>query len=161
MGDESLDLDALADRADRARLVIATFSAGHRVASKVMSHPFVRDRLAVLAFFDSLYRSNAYYKDPGAVLKKGALVGVHRKIYDEIGADERNNHTVLTEKLVTLGAAPKTSVAAVGMLKPGTAVMESVDIRDHWQIVRNETRLAKILAKVEEPADADASARVA
>jgi len=154
LGDQTLDPDALGERADRASLIIATFSAGHRSASRAMSHPLVRDRLAVLAFFDSLYRSNAYFNDPGAVLKKGALVGVHRAAYDSSGPDERNNHRDLTAKLASLHAVPATSVDSVPLLKPGVAVMESVDIGDHWQIVANGSRLAKILSKVEVPAEA-------
>ena len=151
--DESLDVTGLADRAGQARLVIANFSAGHRVASTVMSHPLVRHRLAALAFFDSLYQSNAYYQDPGAVLKTGALVGVHRAVYDQIGDDERDNHKELIAKLVGLHVTPSTSIDAVDRLRPGIAVMESVNIDSHWQIVSNGGRLAKVLAKVDVKTD--------
>ncbi len=153
VGDENLDVADLAARAGRARLVIANFSAGHRVASTVMSHPLVRNRLAALAFFDSLYRSNAYYQNPGAVLKTGALVGVHRAVYDQIGDDERGNHKELIARLAALHVTPSTSIDAVDRLRPGIAVMESVNIGDHWQIVSNGRRLAKVLAKVDVKAD--------
>ena len=155
VGDDTLDINALATRAASARMIIATFSAGHRVASTVMSHPKVRDRLAALAFFDSLYRSNAYFQNPQAVLKTGALVGVHRAVYDQLGADEANNHKTLRDKLVALGVTPSSSIEAVPQLDPGAAVLESVDIDDHFQIVANGSRLAKVIARVKEAVGAE------
>ena len=148
IGAQSLDLSDLAARVRRARLVIGTFSAGHRIASTVMLHPLVRDRLAVLAFFNSLYQSNAYYQNPGLILKTGALVGVHRASYDQ-GADELNNHKELIDKLASLHVTPSTSINSVHQLKPGMAIMESVNIDDHWQIVSHGGMLAKILSKVD------------
>lgn len=147
VGDSSLDIADLTAMAARARLVVATFSAGHRVASAVLSYSSVRERLAALAFFDSLYESDFYYQHPDFILNAGALVGVYRTIYDQ-GADERDNHKELIARLTSLHAAPSPSIDAVEALHPGVAIMESVDIGDHWQIVSNSNRLAQILTKI-------------
>ena len=142
-----LDHAALGKRAASARLVLAAFSAGHSVASAVLGHPVVRDRVAALAFFDGLYRGDAYYERPDIVLKSGALVGVHGAGYHRaVGGD---HHGELAAKLGALGVVPAVSLDDVGELQPGTAVLECVDIDDHWQIVAEGGRLGRILSKVE------------
>src|SRR5258708_19097105 len=147
VGDSSLDTTDLTAKSASARLVVATFSAGHRVASAVSSYASVRKRLAALAFFYSLYESDFYYQHSDFILNPGALVGVYRTIYDE-GAYEHDNHKQLIANLTKLHAAPAPSIAAVEALHRGVSIMESVDIGDHWKIVSNGHRLARILSMI-------------
>jgi hypothetical protein len=146
---EGIDTAGFLERAAAAPLVVATFSAGHRLASCAVSYKAVLDRLAACVFFDSLYRSDYYFTSPKFVLEAGALIGVHRKIYDQAGPDERDNHTDLSATLVKIGHSPQASIGAAATLRAGVAVMESVDIADHWQIVADASRLGAILAKVD------------
>jgi hypothetical protein len=146
---EDCDLDraALVRHAANARLVLAAFSAGHGVASAVLSHPAVGDRLAALAFFDALYRGDDYYKSPDIVLRSGALVGIHGAGYHRaVGGD---HHGELAAKLAALGVATAPSLDDVEELQPGTAILECIDVDDHWQVVAEGGRLGRILSKVD------------
>ncbi len=146
---QGVDTTGFLERAAAAPLVVATFSAGHRLASCAVSYEAVLERLAACVFFDSLYRSDCYYISPKSVLEAGALVGVHRKIYDRGTPDELNNHANLSASLVKIGHSPLPSIDAAATLHAGVAVMESVDIADHWRIVADSSRLAAILRKVD------------
>ncbi len=129
-----------------APLVVATFSGGHSLASRMLLHERSRRRVECCALFDSLYGSDQYFKNPMTVLRTAALVAVHRDDYDSNpGTYEYNKHKDLQVRLGDSEFA--SSLDKVERLGAGVAVLESVSNTGHWDIVSKGSPLAKILSK--------------
>lgn len=133
-------------RAAAAPLVVATFSGGHSLASRMLVHEGARRRVECCAFFDSLYGSDEYFRNPLAVLRTAALVAIHRDDYDSTpGTYEHDKHKDLQRSLGGRGFA--SSLDRVERLGAGVAVLQSVGNTGHWSIVSKGSPLEKILAK--------------
>jgi hypothetical protein len=142
------DLAAVQTMAAKAPLVLATFSGGHSMASQMLLHDVSNARTECCAFFDSLYGSDRYFRQPEEVLKNAALVGIHRAAYDgKPGSDECNKHKDLGVHLAARHVVIATSLDQIERLRAGVAVLQSVDEACHWNIVSSGSPLQQVLTR--------------
>ncbi|MCW5736399.1 MAG: hypothetical protein KIS73_19885 [Enhydrobacter sp.] len=141
-------LHAVRAMAAKAPLLLATFSGGHSMASQFLIHDVSNARTECCAFFDSLYGSDLYFREPREVLKTAGLAGIHRTDYDKTpGSHEFNRHKDLKKALVTAHVEVATSLDDVTELRAGVAVLQAVAGVGHWDIVSRGSPLQHVLSK--------------